>query len=109
MNIDSILPLWALIAIALSIGMGVAGLGVWLAAQAIESVLRLWRRTLAAELRLRHLQRQQDMATLNAWIRDFFQQKEQTKEAQGRARQEQDLRKGIARGADQMLRREGLA
>lgn len=107
MSVETILPGWAVVALALSVGMGVAGLGVWLAAQALEKVVRLIRRTLAAELRLRHLQLQQDRIALNGWIRDSFMYKKQAAQEKRRADQEAYDKQQIAKGADRMMRRAG--
>ena len=100
-GIESILPVWAVAVLALSVGMGVAGLGIWMAAQALESLVKLIRRTLAADLRLQHLKMGYDNATLNYWVRDAFAQKKMAIEARARANQEKSLREQIARGAEQ--------
>lgn len=107
MSMNDIFPQWVLIAMALSVGMGVAGLGIWLAAKALESLVRLIRRTLAAELRLRHLQLQQDRIALNGWIRDSFMYKKQAAQEKRRADQEAYDKQQIAMGADRMMRRAG--
>ena len=82
-----------------------AGLAVWVAARACVELVRLYRRTLAAELRLEHMRKQSDRTALNGWIRDYFGQKKLTAQARRRADQERYNRRQIAIGAANMERR----
>lgn len=95
------LPMWVQIVLALGVGIGLGGMGTWVGCAALEKVLRLLRRTLAADLRLQHLKMGYDNATLNYWVRDAFAQKKMAIEARARANQEKSLREQIARGAEQ--------
>lgn len=106
---ESLLPAWMTTMLVIGLAVGVAGLGVWLAAKAMESLLRLWRRTLAAELRLQHLKKQTDNAALNYWIRDSFKQKALAAQEKHRADQEAYDKRQIAMGADNYMRMRGLA
>lgn len=107
MNIESVLPPWALAALALGLGMGLAGLGLWVGCKALEKLVRLIRRTLAAELRLQHLRLQYDLEALNYWIRDSFRHKKQAERERHRANQEQYDKRQIAMGVENYMRRCG--
>ena len=101
------LPPAAVTVCAVCLAIAIAGLGIWLAAPALAKLIRLYRRTLAAEMRLQHIKAGYDNAAINYWIRDSFRNKrlaavaEKSLNAQkGRATQERSLRKQIAGAAD---------
>lgn len=101
------LPMWVQIVLALGVGIGLGGMGTWVGCAALEKVLRLLRRTLAADLRLQHLKMGYDNAALNYWVRDAFAQKKLAADERRRADQEAYNKKQIATGASNMARREG--
>lgn len=105
MNMDTILPLWVVIILAAGVGIGLGGLGLWVGCAALEKLVRLIRRTLAAEARIQHRWRQRESEALNMWIRDSFRNKRNALAANGRANQEHRLRVQIAEAADAMQRR----
>lgn len=104
LTFDTLLPHWVLILLAAGVGTGVGGLGVWVAAKAMESLLRLWRRTLAADLRLQRLKLRTDHAALDYWVRDAFRQKALAAQEKHRADQATYDKRQIAMGADNYMR-----
>ena len=103
MNIESIFPQWVLNVLVAGVGIGLGGLGLWVGCAALEKLVRLIRRTLAAELRLQHLKREYDLAALNYWIRDSFKHKRQAEQEKHRADQERYDKQQIALGADNYM------
>lgn len=104
------LPPLAATICAVCLAIATAGLGVWLAAQAGAKLLRMYRRTLASDLRLQHLRQQYDRSTLNYWIRDSFRNKrlaasavKDLNDANDRANQERSLRHQVASAGDAMV------
>lgn len=96
---------WASNVCAVALSIGVASLGLWVATpafikivNALEHLLRLARRTIASELRLRRMQTQSDRQALDMWIRDAFQYKAEARDANGRAMQERSMRLQLAKG-----------
>lgn len=104
MTVETVLPQWAVIILAMGVGMGLGGLGILVGCSAVEKLVRLIRRTLAAELRLQHLRLQYDLTALNYWIRDSFRYKNQAELERHRADQEQYDKRQIAMGADRCRR-----
>ena len=82
-----------------------AGLAVWISARAGMELVKLYRRTLAAELRLEHMRQRDERATINGWIRDYYGQKEETAQERHRADQAEYNKKQIAKGAANLERR----
>ncbi len=99
------LPPRAATAVIVCIYVILACMAIRWAAFAIEKVVRLIRRTMAAEIRLRHLCCQYDRAALNYWIRDSFRQKRIAEAESRRADQEKYNKKQIAQGAEYLERR----
>ena len=89
MTVETVLPQWAVIILAMGVGMGLGALSLWLGCSAVEKLVRLIRRTLAADLRLQHLKRQTDRVALNFWIREYFRKKRELAD-QGDARKDLD-------------------
>lgn len=94
-KIMELLP-WATSIVAVCLSIGVAFMGVWIAAPAImkivnalENLVRLIRRTIASELRVKRTIAKSDLQALNLWIRE-------ADEAKARAEQERSLRRQIA-------------
>lgn len=104
MIIESVLPTWALTILAVGLGMGLAGLGIMVGCASLEKLVRLIRRTMAADLRLHHLRMQYDREALNYWIRDSFKHKRQAEQERRRADQEQYDKRQIALGAENYMR-----
>lgn len=102
---DYKLPPAAVTALIICLAIATACLGIWLAANALMKLVRLIRRTMAAELRLQHLRLQYDLEALNYWIRDSFRHKKQAERERHRANQEQYDKRQIAMGADNYMRR----
>lgn len=110
----TILPPLAATIVIVCLAISLAGLGIWLAApvldklvHALEYLVRLIRRTLAARARIQHRQIQSDRLALDYWIRDAFQQNYRAIKAERRAAQERSLRYQVAETADAMLQRSG--
>lgn len=96
-KIMELLP-WATSIVAVCLSIGVAFLGVWVAAPAImkivndlEKLVRLIRRTIASELRNKRMIVRSDLRALNLWIRE-------ADEAKARVKQERSLRLQLAKG-----------
>lgn len=104
MTIESIFPQWVLNVLAVGVGIGLGGLGLWVGCAALEKLVRLIRRTLAADLRLQRMKRANDRAALDYWVRDSFKYKHQAEREKHRADQERYDRQQIALGADNYMR-----
>ncbi len=96
-KIMELLP-WATSIVAVCLSIGVAFLGVWIAAPAImkivnalENLVRLIRRTIASELRNKRMIVRSDLRALNSWIRE-------ADESKARVKQERSLRLQLAKG-----------
>lgn len=94
-EIIKLLP-WAISVLTVCVGVALAFLAVWVAAPAIvkiidalERLVRLIRRTIASELRVKRTIAKSDLRALNVWIRE-------ADEAKARADQERSLRRQIA-------------
>lgn len=96
-EIIKLLP-WAISILTVCVGVALAFLAVWVAAPAIvkiidalERVIRLTRRTIASEFRVKRMIAGSDRRALNMWIRE-------ADEAKARAEQERSLRLQLAKG-----------
>ena len=96
---DPILPTWAVTICAVGLATGTAGLGVWLGTHGLKELVKLVRRTLAAEARIQHRWMQRDRETLNYWIRDSYRWNAEAARARRSAKQEKYMRNQIAKGA----------
>ncbi len=54
-----------------------AGLAIWLSARAGIELIKLYRKTLAAEYRLEHMRKSDNREEVNFWIRENFRNKRQ--------------------------------
>ena len=87
MTVETVLPQWVVIILAMGVGMGLGGLGILVGCSAVEKLVRLIRRTLAANLRLQRMRRLNELAALNFWIREYFRKKKELA-AQGDAQKD---------------------